>query len=35
MLVGQTAGVGRQVCSLVKKMGQVGRYVGRSHGCGR
>ena len=28
MLVGQTAGVDRQVCWSVKQLGKVGRYVG-------
>ena len=30
MLDGQTARVRRQVCWLVKQLGQVGRYVDRS-----
>ena len=31
MFVGQTAGVGRQVCLSVKQLGQVGIYVCRSN----
>ena len=35
MLVGQTAGVGREECWLVRWLGKVGRYVGRSNCWGR
>ena len=31
MLVGQKAGVGREVCWSVKRLGKVGRYVGWSN----
>ena len=34
MLVGETAGVGRQVIFSVKQLGLAGRYVGRSSSCG-
>ena len=30
MLVGQSAGVGRQACWSDKQLGKVGRYVGQS-----
>ena len=35
MVVGQTAGVGKQVCWSVSQLGQVIRYVGRSNSWGR